>query len=261
MAGLRSHDETKPWILPLSEPVAAPDAERGLLLIRGASLRELRRQKFLEFELIPALGLNNELLEEQPRQLQHLFGAGLGWRIWQYPNQFARYLSFLARRANRIATYLEIGSRYGGTFCLTAAYLQRFNPDFSSAVAVDLIPEPRLIADIRCYLPVQYLQTNSTSNDFKLFMRKNNFDLALIDGDHSFEGITRDYELVYDNTAITVFHDINSIRCPGTTYFWRVLRVASRGTQVKTHEFIDTYPDVPAVGPFLGIGCVERIAS
>src|SRR5690348_6713073 len=48
---------------------------------------------FLENEFIPALGLNDEMLQEQPRELSAYFGRGL--HLWQYPNQLARYLRWL----------------------------------------------------------------------------------------------------------------------------------------------------------------------
>jgi hypothetical protein len=254
---MRREEETKPWILPASEAETAPDVASGLELIAGATLRDLRRVAFLEHELIPALGLNNELLREQPARFGHLFGRGLGWRIWQYPNQFARYLVHLARQADRIDSYLEIGTRYGGTFGLTVAYIRRFNPGFRRALGVDLMPEPALITGLRERLPVSYLQLNSTSAAFKAHVARRHFSLALIDGDHAFPGVVRDYVTIHGRADILVFHDINSVQCPGTTYFWLAMKAAYRGQPVAMREFLNTYDDVPAGGPFLGIGCID----
>jgi cephalosporin hydroxylase len=64
-------------------------------------------------------GLNDEHLEEQPIELSQYFGTGYGLRIWQYPNQFVPYLLLLNNYKDKINSYLEIGSRYGGTFIFT----------------------------------------------------------------------------------------------------------------------------------------------
>ncbi len=57
---------------------------------------------YLEHTLIPALGLNDEILHEQPRELSASYGKGL--HIWQYPNQLAAYLAWLARNAGDITS-------------------------------------------------------------------------------------------------------------------------------------------------------------
>jgi hypothetical protein len=67
---------------------------------------------FLENIFIPALGLNDEFLNEQPPELSARFRKGL--HLWQYPSQLAGYLVWLARNAAGIESYLEIGCRWGG---------------------------------------------------------------------------------------------------------------------------------------------------
>lgn len=54
---------------------------------------------YLEKVLIPELGLNNEMLDEQPQELQKYFGKGL--HLWQYPPQLAGYLVWLAHNAKK----------------------------------------------------------------------------------------------------------------------------------------------------------------
>ena len=60
-------------------------------LIGALSAQQSADAWFLEHELIPALGLNDELLHEQPPQLFPSLGQGL--HLWQYPNQLGRYLA------------------------------------------------------------------------------------------------------------------------------------------------------------------------
>jgi hypothetical protein len=117
----------------------------GIDLLRQTPLPRLREPDFIEKELLPQLGLNDELLNEQPASLATYLGQGFGWRIWQYPNQFSKYLVFLSSIAPPLSSYAEIGCRFGGTFVLTVEYLVRFNPEFGAALAVDLIEESELL--------------------------------------------------------------------------------------------------------------------
>jgi glycosyltransferase involved in cell wall biosynthesis len=55
------------------------------------------------------LGLNDELRHEQPASLVKHLGKGFGWRIWQYPNQFPKYLVFLSSITPPLSSYAEIG--------------------------------------------------------------------------------------------------------------------------------------------------------
>ena len=54
---------------------------------------------YLEKILIPELGLNNEMLHEQPQELKKYFGKGL--HLWQYPSQLARYSVWLIHNAKK----------------------------------------------------------------------------------------------------------------------------------------------------------------
>ena len=75
-----------------------PSVERAQELIRTLPSQRLFDRDYLEHELIPALGLNNEQLHEQPQALAPHFGKGL--HLWQYPNQLSGYLVWMARHAS-----------------------------------------------------------------------------------------------------------------------------------------------------------------
>src|SRR3954470_7475739 len=85
-----------------------------------ADLEALRSPRRLE-ELLPRLGLNDDVPAWMPSELQPFLGKGL--RVWQYPNQFGPYLASLA--GLHIRSYLEIGVQHGGSFAATLTFLHR----------------------------------------------------------------------------------------------------------------------------------------
>lgn len=214
-------------------------------------------QKFLEEYLIPCLGLNNENISEQPAELLSFLGHGFGLRIWQYPNQFSKYLILLSNYSKKINNYLEIGSRHGGTFVLTSEYIKALNEKMIEATAVDLISEPPLISDYKnkSKLNINYLNINSQSLDFIDWLNGKFYDLILIDGDHSYEGVKKDAENTRELCNIQVFHDITNDACLGVSEYWNELKNKHSDTY-DFHEFTDQYDSVN--GTFLGIGVAIR---
>lgn len=199
------------------------------------------------FKLLEEFGFNDENPHELPESM--LSHPGFGLRIWQYPNQFAPYMAWLASNALRIHSYLEIGVRHGGTFVTHVETLRRLNPSFRSAVAVDLIRQSELLRDY------EYRQDDSQSAVFKDWIGGQFFDLVFIDGDHSYGGVANDATLTINRSNIQVFHDIASDACPDVRRFWRDYQE----THGDTHdfvEFVDQYDSVN--GSFLGIGVAFR---
>ena len=73
-----------------------------------------------------------------------------------------------------------------------------------------------------------------------------------VDGDHSYDGVRRDFDLVRNRTTrYIVLHDIASDEpsCAGVRRFWREVR-----DQFETHEFVEQYDDVD--GSYFGIGVI-----
>lgn len=243
----------EPEPAPVVRPL--PDLAGGLKLIRELPLDSLRSTEFIERELLPKLGFNDELVHEQSRSLAPYFGGGFGWRIWQYPNQFSKYLVELSR--HKIKSYAEIGCRFGGTFILTVEYLARFNPDFGTALAVDLIEKSPALQEYEKHRRIEYFCGSSSGEEFARFVRNARFDLALIDGDHEFDGVMADFNVMKWRTKRMAFHDVTSKVCPGTTHFWSACK-AFLESDFEFAEFVEQYPDVPAGGPFLGIGVMTR---
>jgi cephalosporin hydroxylase len=216
-------------------------------LIQESNLEELKNTDYLE-KLIIKLGFNTEILREQPKIVQD---NGGGLLIWQYPNQFSKYLALLSEQ--KIQSYLEIGCRWGGTFVLTNEYLKKFN-DISNSVAVDIIDSPVLHYCISKN-ETQFIKNDSQSEEFINYINNNYFDLIFIDGDHSYHGVKNDYEISKNSGTIFVFHDIISNACPGVVQFWNELKTKEKDTY-NFFEFNEQYEEVwqSTQQKFLGIG-------
>jgi cephalosporin hydroxylase len=232
----------------------------AIALVESVPEDKLRDVTFLERELIPSLGLNNENLWEQPAELSNFFGAGL--HIFQYPNQFARYLVWLAEHGKDSQIYVEIGSRWGGTFIVTCEWLRRIGAPLQSAIAIDPIGETPMINLYgqhlsRQHIDYQFIQDLSTSHAVKSLFQNRHPDFVLIDGDHSMKGALADHMLARESAKIIVHHDIASDACPDTTALWDALKTLEAATFAAS-EFTDQYPSVD--GSFLGIGALKRKA-
>jgi hypothetical protein len=233
-------------------PVANDDIYGVINLLRGASLRELRDARFLERELLLCAGLNNEMPREFPSELYPFCGRGI--RSWQYPVQFSRYLAFLSSRD--IRSYVEIGCRFGGTFIICVEYLRRFS-DLSLACAFDIAPSDLLSRYAKTTVGIQYRIESSTSPETIAFLGSHPWGLALIDGDHSYEGCNNDYLAVQSCASLIALHDVVSDVCPGVCRKWTEIKKVV--PQSRIFEAIDQYRDVrqKTNQNFLGIGVVD----
>jgi cephalosporin hydroxylase len=210
-------------------------------------------ESYMEKFVIEKIGLNNEMLSEQPPELNPYYGKGL--YIWQYPKQFAKYLIWLMKNAKSCDSYLEIGCRWGGTFIVICEVLRRTNPNFKCAIAVDIIAKTPFIERYSEIakgegIEIIYFQGFSTSNNFVDLVYIKKPDISFIDGDHSCFGAMQDHMLVRKYSKIIVHHDISSDVCTHTTFLWKSLKILE--TAKNNIEFTDQYQSVN--GSFLGIG-------
>jgi hypothetical protein len=224
------------------------DFERARL-IRESTPEQLADEEYIK-KLMLRLGMNDEEPEEQPREV--LDNSG-GLRIWQYPNQFAKYI--LKARELGVKSYLEIGCRWGGTFVLTTEYLKK-TCGLERSVAVDLIESP-----VREYCQSNkgclFIPMDSQSPAFARYMDNKRFDMILIDGLHTLMGVTVDFLACRRSSDIFVFHDITNDACPEVGVFWDRLK---QNNEFETHEFTEQYPEVTERTNmrFLGIGMAVR---
>jgi cephalosporin hydroxylase len=215
--------------------------------IKESNLEDLQNNHYLE-KLIIKLGFNTEILREQPKIVKE---NGGGLLIWQYPNQFSKYLCLL--REQKIHSYIEIGCRWGGTFVLTNEYLKMFN-SIHKSVAVDIIDSP-VVNYCISNQETQFIKINSQSQEFINYMSNHYFDLIFIDGDHTYNGVKNDYQISKNSGKIFVFHDIINDVCPGVVQFWNELKQNENDTY-NFFEFVEQYEDVwnETHQHFLGIG-------
>lgn len=202
------------------------------------------------YNLILSLGLNNELLNEQPIELSDYYGKGL--KIWQYPNQLSKFANYLS--SIHAKSYLEIGCRYGGTFIFNSEILAKNNPNIT-LYACDTIPKSHILRDYEKIREFEYIQEPSTSETFKKRFINNEPEFVFIDGDHSYFGVKNDFEIFRNmvNTKYIVLHDIYSDVCPGVKKLWTEIK---NDYYFDTIEFCDQYESVN--GNFLGIGIAIR---
>lgn len=219
---------------------------------------QLHDIRFLEQELIPSVGLNDENRHEQPPELSHYYGKGL--HVFQYPNQFAGYMAWMADHAKDTNTYVEVGSRWGGTFILTCEWLRRIGAPLQSAIAIDPIGETPMLQTYgaflsSCGIQYRFVQDVSSSSVVHQLFDEQRPDFVFIDGDHSMKGALADHMLARRSARIIVHHDVASQACPETTALWKALKELECGL-FTAEDFTQQYPSVD--GSFLGIGVLKK---
>jgi hypothetical protein len=244
-----------------------PSVARVIQAVRDLPLVQCSDVSFLEREFIPSLGLNDELLHEQPAEFSNYFGSGL--HIWQYPNQLAGYLAWLSGNSKEITCYAEIGCRWGGTFILVSEWLQRHGRNMRKLIGIDLVEMTPLVDEYFQFLHHEresgrrnveslYVRDYSTGPEVKDIFRRNTPDFVFIDGDHSLRGAMADHMLARDYARIIVHHDVHSQSCPEISFLWESLK-RLEGDSFDFFEFVDQYSSVN--GHFLGIGAMRRKES
>jgi hypothetical protein len=173
-----------------------------------------------------------------------------GLRLQQRTNEFAALLLYLGERQPRGA-YLEIGTASGGTTRLIQSHLRS-----EQVLSLDdgLHPDAHLqdanlsaIANVARYLGDSHAPA---AREFVVNNLSVPLAVALIDGDHSYEGVLRDSQLVLSFAhprTLIVYHDI--IARPGVRHHWR--KGAATGLFAPVAQFVDDRPGA------LGIGVAE----
>ncbi len=148
-----------------------------------------------------------------------------GYHIQQAPEELARFTLLLAA-LGPFESSLEIGIASGGT-----TRFLREHVEIRSTVTIDDGLHPKSVIWQRenrhAVANVTEFRGNSHSTNARQFLLSLNrtFDLVLIDGDHSAEGVRADWTLVQPflrRNAVVWFHDI--IACPGVRDLWQELR-------------------------------------
>ncbi len=184
------------------------------------------------------------------------FGNGYthegGLYLQQNPEEFAQLALLLKDRyrTGQEATYLEIGSASGG-----AAFFLACEASFENFVSIDDGKHPRAPSQ-DYFLPVQTVtfRGNSHTVEAAAFLDiQPRPSVAFIDGDHSYEGVTQDINMVLPRCepgALIILHD--TVACSGVKQAWEELLASGRARRVA--EFIG------AERP-LGIGVAEVVET
>jgi hypothetical protein len=183
-----------------------------------------------------------------------------GRKASQNETELRGFIDLLQTRG--VCRYLEIGARDGDTFHEIMLAL----PQGSAGVALDLPGGlwgksttagnlKAAVADLvaRGYEASYILGDSASLATRRLVVGRGPYDAILIDGDHTLEGVTRDWDNYGAMAPIIAFHDIvgtgqhekvtqREVEVP---LLWSALRAGSR----ETREFV-------APGSAMGIGVV-----
>ncbi len=188
---------------PKNDPKLRSEIERGLAVvdkILAASEQQIRSRAFL-LECLAEYGI-----PFQPWDL---------WSPWvndymnttnfgavQIPTEFVDFLLTLGRVELNSAA--EIGVLYGGSTYFQAAVLQRLNPDIEYHL-IDIQDNLMAFDEFSSRLNLKK-NIPSTSYDFA----GKEFDYVFIDGDHSYEGVMRDFVNLGRHSKVALAcHDIH----------------------------------------------------
>lgn len=163
-------------------------------------------------------------------------------RALQKPLELYEYVRFLRRR--EIARCLEIGTLWGGTFFAHCAVTA---PD-GHVITVDSFPRQSARAmTLRCRQLARATQnvtciwrdshSESTFAEVASSLNGSSLDLLFLDGDHSSEGVVRDYEMyspLVRAGGVIALHDVAAAETGGVPALWRSLRL-----QHESVEFVD----------------------
>jgi len=141
-----------------------------------------------------------------------IFATRSGFYSSQQPLELNSFIQIL--EDYNVASYLEIGARQGDTFYKIMKSL----PIRSRGLAVDFPSgawgkkgsEDHLKSCIED-LSVDY-DVDCVFGDSKEISIEESFDAVLIDADHRYEAVKKDWEIYKDKTKIIAFHDIAADR-------------------------------------------------
>jgi hypothetical protein len=238
----------RPVIIRATEKIYIHRLLSGLHRIQVEPLECLREVDRVE-EIIAGIGLayDGRYLYGRNNRDMNLFGPGL----WQIPRQIAEALCFLSTLNLRSA--LEIGTYQGWTACVLAAYLQRFEENFQ-LTTIDPVEHFTAYPLLSGRLPIVY-RAARTAED----LAGQSFDLCLIDGDHSYSGCAKDYELCGRFARACMFHDINDkfVGEQNVPRFWRELKKSEQRV-ASFHEFLYHSENAPVMGIGLRVRSVPQ---
>jgi len=188
--------------------------ERFLTELRAAKRSELLDEDWLTSQ-IAHIGLYPDDRNDLVYGDDHVFQKNEG--LWQIPRQLAQYLIYV----NKPRTLLDIGTFQGYTITVLCVYFMCFVPDLTiDTIDVNHFLSPDIKQIWAKYnLPINYILMNKKTDNYLNYTR-GPYDMVFIDGDHSYEGVSNDFERAKTLSSSFTFHDINDQWCPGVLQLW-----------------------------------------
>ncbi len=218
-------------------------------VLAGARLRKLS-QKTNQIERVIEL---TKIYSFSPHNIPHLFKHDVRSYLIQKNFEIIEFIKlFQQTKPQRI---LEIGTALGGTLFL----FSRFSEDRALIISIDL-PDPGgpygggyfeyripfLKSFCKRKQKIVLLRMDShetrTFDYIKKVLDNQKLDLLFIDGDHSYEGVKKDFEMYYPlvkHGGLVCFHDIvpgEKIHVGGAPDFWKEI-----SNQYQTREIVDNW--------------------
>jgi GT2 family glycosyltransferase len=210
--------------------------------------------------------MTSEILQRNSKILINRYGKidrpiiEVDWNLWQKKYELLMVQELL--KHERVNKVLEIGTAHGGSTLLWAKMAE-----FSRGhvYTIDQPSETGTMIDETHYRDM-VTQYRGDSHDLELVKRINaeagSIDLLFIDGDHSYEGVKKDFENFYDlvrTDGFIIFHDIldsevhRKVGCY-VSKFWNEIK-----DKYESFECIDPNKyghNVPADS--MGIGIIKK---
>jgi predicted O-methyltransferase YrrM len=212
---------------------------------------------------LKAAAENARTLEDLVELVRTFKFAGITIEPWQMRGEIFDLLSLLRSRAPRVV--VEIGTASGGTLFL----LSRVAAHDALLVSIDL-PRAAFGGGYPAWRSWLYRSFGRESQQIKLLRRDSHeastfrrlerllggrrIDFLMIDGDHSYTGVSQDFDMyskLLADDGIIAFHDIvtgSEERVGGVPTFWKELKGRQRSA-----EFVDDWSQGSC-----GIGIVWR---
>ena len=193
---------TPKYFAKVEQGLRAKDAQKGLAVVKrilASTDEEFGSRRFI-LDQILEFGLSHQPWDHWARWTDHMNSSGLG--LLQIPTEFADFLLFLSKQG--IETSLEIGVYAGATSYITAAVLQRANPNavYYMLDAFDQVVEYDMFASV---LNLKRVIPHTTAD-----IVGQEFDYVLVDADHSYTGAKTDYLNVGRYARkVVAFHDVH----------------------------------------------------
>lgn len=141
-------------------------------------------------------------------QLESIWGKSLDFKIQQKKIEWMSLLDLLNKNGDKFKNCLEIGAYDGGSSISLAHFCDNMlTVDGNKPIRFNV----NIIKQVTNY---EAISANSFEKDTIDYVKKfspNGYDLIFIDGDHTYEGVKKDYENflpLLNNGGIMFFHDI-----------------------------------------------------